>query len=297
MITTILAFLVFAQNPAPVGLPFDRNENNLALLFTMTNEEGRLENIQLMESIFKDGSLGFKSQSYHNVSSPLIYSKLTEGAKSVGEAGTLLFYVNSHGGGSWKNFSMEALGGDFKFTKALQAIAKGNKVQRLVIFIDTCHAEGGIQEGFQEGGKPILNIRTGLEELPTAYRVSNPNKFFDDEQIEVNYGQDIGAYKECLILASTNVNTLSTRTIFPTKMKATLQKVKGDKTITVAQFLKKFAESHNDVYQKPLYKVLPNEKMLDEPLFNNIPARAILIKDRTGSDTKISSTYILLPSE
>jgi hypothetical protein len=250
-----------------------------------------------MESIFKDGSLGFKSQSYHNVSSPLIYSKLTEGAKAVGEAGTLLFYVNSHGGGSWKNFSMEALGGDFKFTKALQAIAKGNKVQRLVIFIDTCHAEGGIQEGFQEGGKPILNIRTGLEELPTAYRVSNPNKFFDDEQIEVNYGQDIGAYKECLILASTNINTLSTRTIFPTKMKSTLQKVKGDKTITVAQFLKKFAESHNDVYQKPLYKVLPNEKMLDEPLFNNIPARAIMIKDRTGSDTKISSTYILLPSE
>ena len=297
MITTILAFLIFAQNPAPVGLPFDRNENNLALLFTMTNEEGRLENIQLMESIFKDGSLGFKSQSYHNVSSPLIYSKLTEGAKAVGEAGTLLFYVNSHGGGSWKNFSMEALGGDFKFTKALQAIAKGNKVQRLVIFIDTCHAEGGIQEGFQEGGKPILNIRTGLEELPTAYRVSNPNKFFDDEQIEVNYGQDIGAYKECLILASTNINTLSTRTIFPTKMKSTLQKVKGDKTITVAQFLKKFAESHNNVYQKPLYKVLPNEKMLDEPLFNNIPARAILIKDRTGSDTKISSTYILLPSE
>jgi hypothetical protein len=297
LITTILAFLIFAQNPAPVGLPFDRNENNLALLFTMTNEEGRLENIQLMESIFKDGSLGFKSQSYHNVSSPLIYSKLTEGAKAVGEAGTLLFYVNSHGGGSWKNFSMEALGGDFKFTKALQAIAKGNKVQRLVIFIDTCHAEGGIQEGFQEGGKPILNIRTGLEELPTAYRVSNPNKFFDDEQIEVNYGQDIGAYKECLILASTNINTLSTRTIFPTKMKSTLQKVKGDKTITVAQFLKKFAESHNNVYQKPLYKVLPNEKMLDEPLFNNIPARAILIKDRTGSDTKISSTYILLPSE
>jgi len=297
LITTILAFLIFAQNPAPVGLPFDRNENNLALLFTMTNEEGRLENIQLMESIFKDGSLGFKSQSYHNVSSPLIYSKLTEGAKAVGEAGTLLFYVNSHGGGSWKNFSMEALGGDFKFTKALQAIAKGNKVQRLVIFIDTCHAEGGIQEGFQEGGKPILNIRTGLEELPTAYRVSNPNKFFDDEQIEVNYGQDIGAYKECLILASTNINTLSTRTIFPTKMKSTLQKVKGDKTITVAQFLKKFAESHNDVYQKPLYKVLPNEKMLDEPLFNNIPARAIMIKDRTGSDIKISSTYILLPSE
>ena len=297
MITAFLSILLFAQSPNPVGLPFDRNENNLALLFTMTNEDGRLENIQLMESIFKDGSLGFKSQSYHNVSSPLIYSKLTEGAKAVGDAGTLLFYVNSHGGGSWKNFSMEALGGDFKFTKALQAIAKGNKVQRLIIFIDTCHAEGGIQEGFQEGGKPILNLRTGLEELPTAYRVSNPNKFFDDEQIEVNYGQDTGAYNECLILASTNINTLSTRTIFPTKMKATLQKIKGDKTITVAQFLKKFAEAHSDVYQKPLYKVLPNENMLNEPLFSNVPARAIPIKDRAGSDKKYSSIYILIPSD
>ena len=127
--------------------------------------------------------------------------------------------------------------------------------------------------------------------------VSNPNKFFDDEQIEVNYGQDIGAYKECLILASTNINTLSTRTIFPTKMKETLKNVKGDKNITVAQFLKKFAEAHNDVYQKPLYKVLPNENLLNEPLFSNVPARAILIKDRTNSEKKFSSTYILLPSD
>lgn len=289
--------LLFAQNPSPVGLPFDRDENNIALLFTMTDEAGRLENIQTMESIFKDGSLGFKSQSYHNVSSPLIYAKLTEGAKAVGETGTLLFYVNSHGGGSWKNFSMEALGGDFKFTRALKAIAQGNKVQRLIIFIDTCHAEGGIQEGFQEGGKPIMNIKTGLEELPTAYKVSNPNKFFDNEEILVNYGQDSGAYKECLILASTNIDTLSTRTIFPTKMRSTLQKIKNDKTITVAQFLKKFAEAHNDVYQKPLYKVLPNENMLNEPLFSNLPARSLKIKDRTSSDKKYPSTYILLPSE
>lgn len=296
MIIAFITFL-FSQNPDPVGLPFDRNENNLALLFTMTNEDGRLENIQLMESIFKDGSLGFRSQSHHNVSSPFIYNKLTEGAKAVGEAGTLLFYVNSHGGGSWKNFSMEALGGDFKFTKALQAIAKGNKVQRLIIFIDTCHAEGGIQEGFQEGGKPILNLRTGLEELPSVLRVSNPNKFFDEEQIEVNYGQDSGAYKECLILASTNINTLSTRTIFPTKMKSTLQKLKGDKTVTVAQFLKKFAEAHSDVYQKPLYKVLPNENILSEPLFSNIPAREIPIKDRSGSDKKFTSVYIIMPSD
>lgn len=296
MISFIFCFL-FAQEPNPVGLPFDRNEKNIALLFTMTNESGRLENIQTMESIFKDGSLGFKSQSYHNVSSPLIYSKLTEGAKAVGEAGTLLFYVNSHGGGSWKNFSMEALGGDFKFTKALRAIAQGNKVQRLIIFIDTCHAEGGIQEGFQERGNPIMNIRTGLQELPTVYKVSNSNKFFDEEEILVNYGQDSGSYKECLILASTNIDTLSTRTIFPTKMKNTLEKIKNEKNITVAQFLKKFAEAHNDVYQKPLYKVLPNENMLNEPLFSNLPARELKIRDRTNSDKKFSSTYILLPSE
>ena len=296
MITTFIFALCFAQTPETTGLPFDRNAKNIAALFTMTDEDGRLENIQIMESIFKDGSLGFKVESHHNKSSKYIYERLTSAAKEVGEYGTLLFYVNSHGGGSWKDFSMTAAGGDFKFSKALQAIAKSNKLKRLIVLIDTCHAEGGIQEGFKEGGNPILNIRTGLQELPSVYRVSDPDKFFDTD-IQMNYGQDSGAYSEALILASTNVNTLSTRTIFPTKMKATLQKIKNDKNITVAQFLKKFAEAHSDVYQKPLYKVLPDDKMLSEPLFFNVPAREMKIIDKSGKKEDFPSSYIILPSD
>jgi hypothetical protein len=297
LITAFIVFLSLGQNaPETTGLPYDRNAKNIATLFTMTNEDGRLENIQIMESIFKDGSLGFKSESHHNKSSKYIYERLESAAKEVGTYGTLLFYVNSHGGGSWKDFSMTAAGGDFKFSKALQAIAKGNKVKRLIIFIDTCHAEGGIQEGFQEGGKQILNIRTGLQELPSIYKVSDPDKFFDTE-ITINYGQDSGSYSEALILASTNVNTLSTRTIFPTKMKATLQKIKNEKTITVAQFLKKFAEAHNDVYQKPLYKVLPDDKILSEPLFANV-VREITIFDRVeNKKINLPSSYVILPSD
>ena len=296
MITTLIFALCFAQQPETTGLPFDRNAKNIAALFTMTDEDGRLENLQIMESIFKDGSLGFKAEAHHNKSSKYIYDRLTAAAKEVGEDGTLLFYVNSHGGGSWKDFSMTAAGGDFKFSKALQAIAKSNKVRRLIVLIDTCHAEGGIQEGFKEGGNPILNIRTGLQELPSVYRVSDPDKFFDTD-VQMNYGQDSGAYTEALILASTNINTLSTRTIFPTKMRSTLQKIKNDKNITVAQFLKKFAEAHSDVYQKPLYKVLPDDKMLSEPLFSNLPARDIKIIDKTGKKEELPSSYIILPSD
>ena len=130
MITAFIVFLSLGQNaPETTGLPYDRNAKNIATLFTMTNEDGRLENIQIMESIFKDGSLGFKSESHHNKSSKYIYERLESAAKEVGTYGTLLFYVNSHGGGSWKDFSMTAAGGDFKFSKALQAIAKGNKVK------------------------------------------------------------------------------------------------------------------------------------------------------------------------
>jgi hypothetical protein len=297
MILAIFLSLIFSQTPETTGLPYDIKAKNIAVLFTMTDEDGRLENLQIMENIFKDGSLGFKSETHHNKSSKYIYDRLNSAAKEVGEYGTLLFYVNSHGGGSWKDFSMQAAGGNFKFSKAIQIIASSNKVRRLIILIDTCHAEGGIQEGFKEKGNPIINIRTGLEELPTVYKASESNSFFDT-QIEVNYGQDSGAYKECLILASTNVNTLSTRTIFPTKMRATLQKIKNDKNITVAQFLRKFSESHNDVYQKPMYKVLPNDNMLSEPLFSNIFVRTIPIINRSEGEAKNNiNDYIILPND
>ena len=53
MITAFIVFLSLGQNaPETTGLPYDRNAKNIATLFTMTNEDGRLENIQIMESIF-----------------------------------------------------------------------------------------------------------------------------------------------------------------------------------------------------------------------------------------------------
>lgn len=289
-----LVLSLFFQNPT--GLPFDIKGKNIAALFTMTDEDGRLDNIKMMERVFKDGSLGFKSESHHNVTSKYIYERLTVIAKEVGDTGTLLFYVNSHGGGRGNRFVMESAGGDFKFSKALQAIAKSNKVRRLIVFIDTCHAQGGIQEGWHEDGDMILNIKTGLLELPNFYRVSEKNDLFDS-QIRVNYGADSGAYDEALVLASTSVDTLSTRTIFPTKMKETLDKIKNDKFITVASFLRKFGEAHRDVAQRPFFKALPNDNILSEPLFSNLPARDIPIIDRQGIQKTYKINYIILPSD
>jgi hypothetical protein len=111
------------------GLPFDMEENNIAALFTMTNESGRIENLQMMEGIFKDGSLGFKCESHHNKTSQYIYDRLTDLAQEVGSHGTLLIYLNSHGGGSGSRFGMTSSDGFFKFSRALDAIAKSNKVE------------------------------------------------------------------------------------------------------------------------------------------------------------------------
>ena len=51
------------------GLSFDYNETNVAGLFTMTNENGRLKNLELIDGVFSDGKLGFKAEKFHNVGS------------------------------------------------------------------------------------------------------------------------------------------------------------------------------------------------------------------------------------
>ena len=79
------------------GFAVDLGAKNIAALFTMTNEQGRIRNLELMENVFKDGSLGFQSQRYHNVSSPFIYKKLKELAENLDENASLILYFNSHG--------------------------------------------------------------------------------------------------------------------------------------------------------------------------------------------------------
>lgn len=289
------------------GLPFDMEENNIAALFTMTNESGRIENLQMMEGIFKDGSLGFKCESHHNKTSQYIYDKLNELAQSVGEHGTLLIYLNSHGGGNGSRFGMTSSDGFFKFSKALEAIAEGNKVKRLIVLIDTCHASGGIQEGFEGKEKQIENLRTQLPELPAYFEEkenrikSSTGGFFrllriNQDIVKVDYGLSSGAYEEALIIASSSAEDLSTRGAFASRLKQTFEQVKNNKETTITQFLKKFASLHSNTTQKPHYKILPTEFMLNEPLFYNLPVRDIPIIDKQNPNLKFEKDYIPLPN-
>ena len=261
--------------PKQAMFPFDMNSKNIALLFTMTDESGRRENLDRMESIFEDGSLGFEHQTYHNISSPDIYAKLTEVAPNVGKYGTLMLYFNSHGGGSGSSFGMMAKGGSFKFSKALEAIAESNKVKRLIILIDTCHASGGIQEG-GFGKEKLINPQTGLPEM------------------EWFYG-DNSAYQECLVIASSSVEDLSTRGYFAARLKSAFESSKDDKSITIAEFMRSFAALHSNTRQKPHYKALPDEVFLDEPLFENPLPRGIPIRDRNGPQGEYPPDYIPIP--
>lgn len=286
------------------GLPFDFQEKNIAALFTMTNESGRIENLKMMESIFEDKSLGFEFETHHNKNSKYIYEQLTRLAREVGESGTLLIYLNSHGGGSGSRFGMQASDEFFKFSKALDAIAKGNKVKRLIVLIDTCHASGGIQEGFQGNEKPVINIKTNLPEMPDFYtetidtaRLRNFGLKFETK-LEIDYGLSSGAYEESLIVASSSAADLSMRGAFAARLRDAFKQIKNEKDVTVAGFLKKFAELHHNTTQKPHYKVLPSSKLLDEPLFYNLPIREIPIFDQQNKNknNKYKKDYVPLPS-
>ena len=264
--------------PVQTGLPYHKTSKNIAALFTMTNESGRKENIQMMTDVFQDGELGFEVQSHHNKPSQYIYDKLTELAKEVGEYGTLLIYLNSHGGGSGDRFGMTSSDGKFQFSKALKAIAEGNRVKRLIVLIDTCHASGGIREGFQERESPIPSPRTGLPELPGIYSLE-----FDDR-----------AYEEVLVIASSSVEDLSTRGAFAARLKKAYQAAKGE-DLSVAEFMRRFAALHSNTNQKPHYKALPDESFLDEPLFRNALIRDIPIIDRNRPPREYPPDYIPLP--
>lgn len=310
LLLSVLLVTVFKNNSSPIyyglsqelatGLPFDveNKKNNRALIFTMTDEPGRTRNIELMKSVFQEGSLGFVCESYHNKTSKEIYDKVKEVVSQMDDQGTLLLYLNSHGGGSGKNFGMSASGGSFKFSKVIQSVASVKKVKRLVVLVDTCHAEGAINEGFQGGAKLIRNIKAAMLELPDNYggfAVPYFMEFFREGKNAFYYGQDGGAYEEALIITSSSAGDLSMRGTFALNFKKAFEKVKNKKEVTVSDFLREFAFSHSASGQQPYYKAIP-DSILNEFLFKNLPAINLPVVDKSGSkNDRFKKDYILVP--
>lgn len=317
ILTFIQCATVAAQDKT--GMAIDPSANNVAALFTMTNEGGRLRNLELMEGVFKDGSLGFSCQRHHNVSSGYIYSKLESLAAELEEDATLLLYFNSHGGGSGDRFAMTAQGGSFKFKKALEALGRPNKmIKRLIFLVDTCHAEGSIQDSVGQDGELLKQIKTAkptdfLPELPDRYssdlrpftsvfletaETDAPNgrkimKIMPD----IDYGQDSGVYEQILIISSSSVEDLSIRGVFASRFASAFNSVKEDDSVTVGQFLKRFANSHGQSGQQPHYKLLPEDDMLSELLFGPWPAQTIPILDVATGNKKRNSSEIPIPKK
>ena len=314
LIFVFLALSSVAFGQDRTGLSVEPSADNVAVLFTMTDEGGRLRNLQLMNSVFRDGSLGFRVESHHNVSSPFIYSRLEELARGLGEGATLLVYLNSHGGGSGDRFAMTAKGGSFKFSKALAAMGKAGKpIRRLVLLVDTCHAEGSIQDSTGDDGQLLRNLKLSqptafLPELPDSYErgdlpfiapfvslVPTERKYRGQTVVEpvVDYGQDSGVYEEMLIISSSSVEDYSIRGVFASRLASTFKKVEGEAGVTVGEFLKMFADSHGPSGQQPHYKVIPDDSMFGELLFGPWFAQTIPVRDHTGSG--VSSGIVPVP--
>lgn len=311
---TLACFAASAQENA--GLSVDLGAKNVAALFTMTDEGGRLRNLELMQSIFKDKSLGFDLETHHNVPSTFIYSRLEELVRGSDEWGTLLVYLNSHGGGSGDRFAMTAKGGSFKFSKALEAMKKtGKKLKRLIMLVDTCHAEGSIQDSLKQDGEllrnikfaaptsdlPVLPSRFSASELPfisvfvsPVVRTENGRRFFEVGS-KIDYGEDSGVYEEMLIISSCSVEDLSVRGVFASRLASTFQKVKDKEEVTLGGFLKMFAESHGKSGQQPYYKAIPDDSMFNSPLFEVWPAQTIPVVDHTRGESLPPMKLIPVP--
>jgi hypothetical protein len=293
----IFAFSFFIFNEAPaqnlkesditlVGFSKDINSKNYALLFTMTDEQGRTRNLDLMEDVFKDKKLGFVHKRFHNFSSKEIYEKVKEYTPKVGENGTLLVYLNSHGGGSGRNFGMQAREGFFKFSKLISTISSVGKVDRLVVLIDTCHAAGGIEEGFDTRGVPLKTFNKIINMPDLKYNIYFKN-FFETKDGNFDYCVEFDAYNEALIIASSSPEKLSNRGTFATNFKKAKEETKSN--CTVVEFLKLFASFHPVGGQIPYFKCIPNNSILNEPLFSNPIAREIPIKNEKNKN------FILIP--
>ena len=311
---TIIHFFIFLFITRPVfsqektGFAIDTSLNNIASLFTMTDEGGRLKNLELMESVFTDGSLGFKSERHHNVSSTYIYKRLTELSSSLEPNATLLLYFNSHGGGSGDKFGMTAQGGSFKFSKALEALGKsGRPIKRLIFLVDTCHAEGSIQDSLKQDGELLKEIKLAkptsyLPELPSSYSKKDlpflapflKTQMVDGKNTYINsvdFYEDSGIYEEILIISSSSVEDLSIRGAFAVRLAGTFNKVNENKEVTVGEFLKTFAQSHSNTGQQPYYKILPDNSMFYELLFAPHIARLIPI----AGDQKFPIDFVPVP--
>ena len=279
-------FIPHSQYGLETALPYDIENNNASLLFTLTNENGRIENLNLMKSVFQDKSLGFFCEAYHNKSAKFVYDKISEITLNLDDDSSLLLYLNGHGGGYNKNFAMDANDQKLRFSKILKAIKK--PVKRLIVLVDTCHAEGAINEGFQ-GGAKILKSQPKLTELINDFNL--PMMFKENNKLY--FGEETKAYEELLVIASSSSEKLTMRGVFARSMKKTFEQTKDNKKASVYDFLNIFAQHSIQSGQIPYYKVIP-ERILNEPLFQNILAREIPIKDKENQ--KFKKSYIILPN-
>jgi len=306
-----------AQCQERTGIAIDPSTRNVAALFTMTDEGGRLRNLELMESAFKDGKLGFSCERHHNVSSDYIYKRLESLSDELDPEATLLLYFNSHGGGSGDRFAMTAKGGSFKFKKALESLGKSGKpIKRLIFLVDTCHAEGSIQDSVGQDGDLLRKIKTAIPSeslplLPSRYSSSMmPFISIFVEKVktdgignsynivqDIDYGLDSGVYEEILIISSSSVEDLSVRGVFAARFAGTFNQLRGDESVTVRDFLKKFAESHGKSGQQPHYKLLPDDSMLSELLFGPWPAQTIPVRDVASGEMKKQPSLIPIPTK
>jgi len=193
--------------------------------------------------------------------------------------------MNNHGGGG----RIMAKGGGFRFTEVLKVIAEARSntpLRRLIVFVDTCYSGKAIEIAFGDTSR-LKDVTT----IPTSSQQNIANASFFEGVFAGSRPLGLSltnatsnAYREALVLSSAEASTSSRRPCFSSSVSAAFDEMSTESRSTVGDFIKAI-DKHNDRYRRrggtcrrdqyAVFKALPNNKILSEPLFEGSDSNGI----------------------
>lgn len=222
-----------------------------------------------------------------------ILSTLETTARDVGENGTLIWYMSSHGmGGKLRSFDKMTI----ESQELVDAIRRGRKglgpIRRLYMFFDYCNAEVSASDFIEGMKKPSTDEVAAAAPLDL---MQLSNVYPEEEALRTAFGRvgpdasgglalqgDEPLFKEALIYSVSPREQVTSRYGFAEAMKASLAEITPNPKTTLAEFLgllsKHIAKTEQVVSgsspetkapQRAVFFALPDNQLLKETLFGH----------------------------
>lgn len=261
-------------------LAADKAATNVALFFgSPTNLAGVHQDIRKNKELFEDQSYGwgFNVTAVNLATKRMILDTTREKAAQVSANGTLLWYFSGHGLESGAMYTEDQQTLQFKEIAELIKSVRDVPLKRLVVVIDNCFAGTNLQ-----GSNSIIP--------QGAAGLTGERAMTDAEAVQAQLDDIVGAlsggstyasgtlYQQALVITASQASETSldgaTGGVFSEAWRGTLKEMKGNKTATLGQMAEKTKSSTRQSsggHHTPVYRAIPSEQILAEPLFGSGP--------------------------